>query len=312
MLAVSAAKDLPARLVLGFEDESVNRLLDIDSKREAAFGLVSLGVTHRSPPAPPGLAEPLDYRTVPLSRSEVNYPAIWEMHRASSLADSDEVVAWRSESPEVETPKPSGELIELTPVDASKLPREAVEDTIRRRGSTRRFARVPISFSQLSTLLQTATTGIPADGLQPLGTTVNDLYLIVNDVDGLPPGAYFYDRERRAVEKLKEGDFRQEAGYLDLGQILAADASVNIYMMSDLDVVLSRFGNRGYRLAQLEGGILGGKVYLGAYAQKLGATGLTFYDDEVTNFFSPHGRGKSVMFLVALGRSARQKVLHQI
>jgi len=42
--------------------------------------------------------------------------------------------------------------------------------------------------------------------------------------------------------------------------------------------------------------IIGGKLYLGSYAHRLGATGLTFYDDQVTDFFSPHAIGKSVMF----------------
>jgi nitroreductase len=73
----------------------------------------------------------------------------------------------------------------------------------------------------------------------------------------------------------------------------------------DLARVLDRFGNRGYRAAQLEGGITGGRLYLAAYAQGFGATGLTFYDDEVTEFFSPHAAGKSVMFLVALGYADR-------
>jgi hypothetical protein len=49
-------------------------------------------------------------------------------------------------------------------------------------------------------------------------------------------------------------------------------------------------------------------LYLAAYAQGLGATGLTFYDDEVTRFFSPHAEGKSAIFLVALGHTARRKV----
>ena len=65
--------------------------------------------------------------------------------------------------------------------------------------------------------------------------------------------------------------------------------------------VLGRFGNRGYRAAQLEGGIIAGRMYLSAYAQGFGASGLTFYDDEVIDFFSPHAAGKSVMFLIALG-----------
>ena len=52
--------------------------------------------------------------------------------------------------------------------------------------------------------------------------------------------------------------------------------------------------NRGYRAVQLEAGIIGGRIYLAAYAQHLGATGLTFFDDDVINFFSPHAKGKAV------------------
>ena len=70
---------------------------------------------------------------------------------------------------------------------------------------------------------------------------------------------------------------------------------------------LERFGNRGYRAAQLEAAIMGGKFYLAAYAQRLGATGLTFFDDDVTEFFSPHAAGKSVMFLIGVGKSAKAK-----
>jgi hypothetical protein len=71
--------------------------------------------------------------------------------------------------------------------------------------------------------------------------------------------------------------------------------------------VLARYGNRGYRAAQLEAGIIGGKLYLSAYAQHLGASGLTFFDDDVTRFFSPQAADKSVMFLVALGKAGKRR-----
>jgi hypothetical protein len=35
----------------------------------------------------------------------------------------------------------------------------------------------------------------------------------------------------------------------------------------------------------------------------LGTSGLTFYDDDVVTFFSPHAEGKNAVFLVALGKS---------
>ncbi len=48
-------------------------------------------------------------------------------------------------------------------------------------------------------------------------------------------------------------------------------------------------------------------MYLAAYAQCLGATGLTFFDDDVINFFSPHAKGKSAIFLLAVGKSLKRK-----
>ena len=175
-----------------------------------------------------------------------------------------------------------------------------------RRGSSRQFAHKSITMVQLSTMLHRSTRGVPADVQGPDGVLLNDLYLIVHSVDGLPPGAYVFHRNRDSLELLKQGNFRKEAGFLGLRQALPADAAANVFFLADLKQILEKYGNRGYRAAQLEAGIIGGKLYLSAYAQRLGATGLTFFDDDVTTFFSPHAEGKSVMFLVALGVPMRR------
>jgi SagB-type dehydrogenase family enzyme len=187
----------------------------------------------------------------------------------------------------------------------SKPAATSLDRTILRRGSTREFARRSISFEQLSTMLASATGRLSTDFLAAEKSAecgLGDPYLIVNAVDDLASGAYVYRCGERQLELLKEGDFRRQAGQLDLGQPLAADASVNVYFLADLQAVIKRFGDRGYRAAQLEAAIMGGRLYLAAYALGLGATGLTFFDDDVTRFFSPHAEGKAVMFLVALGR----------
>jgi SagB-type dehydrogenase family enzyme len=123
-------------------------------------------------------------------------------------------------------------------------------------------------------------------------------------VDGLDSGSYYYNREQNSLQLLREGNLRSIAGHLGLDQSLPADGSVCVFFMSDLNEVLDKFGNRGYRASQLEASTIGGRFYLASYAQGLGATGLTFYDDKVTQFFSPHAKNKSVMFLVAIGKKA--------
>jgi len=62
--------------------------------------------------------------------------------------------------------------------------------------------------------------------------------------------------------------------------------------------VLEQLGDRGYRAVQLEAGLRAGRIYLAAYAHCLGATGLTFYDEDVSTFLA---HGLSPMLSVAVG-----------
>jgi SagB-type dehydrogenase family enzyme len=283
----------------------------LDAQREAPLSLVALGHTTAHAPGPLPTVEPLALETVPLSKSEIDYAAMRAMHEASSLEDEEEVAAWRGETPrkggrQKDEGGKEATLFSLQGLGDEEMSQDKIEEVIIRRGSTRQFARESITFAQLSTMLDRATRGIPADFLIP-AESLNDLYLIIHAVDDLPPGAYYFRRDQGALQLLKEGLFRREAGNLGLGQDIPADCSVNVYFLADLNRALERFGNRGYRAAQLEAAIMGGKLYLTAYAQRLGASGLTFFDDDVTEFFSPHAAGKSVMFLIALGKSVKQR-----
>lgn len=305
-LAAAAAVFLPTRIVTGFVDDEVNRLLDLDTDREVALALVPLGFSLRSVPETIPTVEPLHLTTAPLSKTEVDYPAIRVMHSASSLTAAQEVQTWRGRPLVSNERQPTGQLFPLTPIVQAMPPTPPLEQVVRHRGSTRNFAHGQIAFAQLSAVLAGATQGIFADFLSSPEISLTDLYLIVNAVEGLPTGAYVYHRRQHALELLQEGSFRRESAYLGLGQPLPGDASVNIYCLTDLTSVLASFGNRGYRAAQLEAAIIGGKCYLAAYAQELGATGLTFFDDDVTAFFSPHAAGKSVMFLTAIGKPVKK------
>jgi len=308
MLAVSTASGLPAEIVLGFVDAEVNRLLDLDMRREVSLCLVPIGHTSESSLPAPRDAPALGLETIPLSQHEVEYPAMLEMHDASSLESVEEVNQWRGKPPVLPSSALTGEAVRLPRPQEEEQPKDTTEQVILRRGSTRTFDNAAsITLAQLSTILDYATRGLPADFLEPPGGQLNDLYLIVHSVQGLRPGAYFFEREQNALELLKEGKFRAAAHHLGLEQELPADACVDIFFLADLEQILERYGNRGYRAVQLEAGAIGGRIYLAAYAQHLGATGLTFFDDDVVDFFSPHAKGKSAIFLVAIGKPLKRK-----
>jgi hypothetical protein len=122
-------------------------------------------------------------------------------------------------------------------------------------------------------------------------------------VDGVAPGAYAY-WPGRGLELVRDGSLRREAAYLTLEQSLGGDAAATIFFLAPLDAILEMWGERGYRLANFEAGLAGGRAYLAAYSLGFGATGLTFYDAEVVRFFAPHAAGRDAIFVTALGRAA--------
>lgn len=312
-LAMSTAHELPAEVVMGFIEADVNKLIGIDGQQELALSLLALGHTQDEMPDCPSIEDlsEINFEVIPISVAPVDYPSIREMHAASSLGEPEDVREWRSATVASALRPVEGEAFPLA-LNAEANPDDTIEDVIQRRGSTRRFARKPMPFADLSTIIDCATRGLTADFLQGDRHTLSglyEIYAIVNRVDGLPPGAYFYRGSERVLELLKPGEFSEKAAYLALGQDLAGDACVTFFFMADLESVLAEYGNRGYRGAQMEAGIIGGKMYLGAYTLKLGATGLTFFDDDVTELFSPHAARKSCVLVVSVGIPGKRPLM---
>jgi SagB-type dehydrogenase family enzyme len=304
LLAAANAEGLATEVVTAFEDAHIERLIDADCEREGAISLVALGRIRRAPDsratAAGQAATPLttlNLDTMPLSAHEKTYDDLSKIHCASRLESIDEVRAVAAASLQL-APSHVQTASADSIVPAVLAPREALGlgETILRRGSTRVFDCEPIDAAELAAIMATSRAPLHADF-----PSMVEPYVIVNAVDGMEPGAYYYRREPGSFLLLKSGDFRREAGYLCLEQPLGADCSALICYMTNLDRTLDALGNRGYRDAHLEAGILGGRAYLAAYSLGRGASGLTFYDDDTTNFFAPHSEGKSPLLMVAVG-----------
>ncbi len=307
-LAMATSHQLPAKVLMAFLDEEVNKLLGIDGRNELALSLLTLGFEKKTSTKQQSI-ENLNLTVLPLSSSQVDYPSVREMHKASSFTNTDELQHWRNVKVIKTENVDVSQVVSLASPTPEALPNATIEEVIQRRASTRRFAHKVITYTELSVILDRATRGIRADFLPSSDVQLNDIYFIANAVDGLESGSYFYDKEERGLELLKTGNFREKASYLTLEQSLGGDASVTLFFMAELNALFAAYGNRGYRAAQMEAAIIGGKAYLAAYAMKRGATGLTFYDDEVTEFFSPHAAGKSCIFVTSIGVPGKKPLL---
>ena len=295
-LAVGGALGLTPRLLTGFVDADVNHLLGLDPDREAALELVALGPAGGAAPASPAPLPAIDPPVMPLSSEEVDYPALRAMQQASALGDPAAVRAWRGRAAPSRA-APLGPVTPLPPVDPHAG--RSLGETIQRRGSTRQFSHAALTAEELAAALWAATRSMDAD----VAGGLVDLYLVVNAVDDVAPGAYAVWPDA-GLELLRADDLRRRSAHLCLGQALGGDAAAVIFFLAPLDALLAAFGNRGYRLANLQAGLAGGRAYLAAYARGFGASGLTFYDHEVMQLFSPHAAGKDAIFVTALGRAA--------
>ncbi|MEM4300580.1 MAG: SagB/ThcOx family dehydrogenase [Candidatus Caldarchaeum sp.] len=294
MLLTCNSFDLRCRLLTGFVDDEVNMLLGVDGVREAAVLVAAVGHSDKHPDETrPDVIEP---KTRPLSRHEKRFPLIERMHMASCLYSVEELRSWLAAAAEPTTlPKPREHGQALNPSAEDGAP---LWEVILRRGSTRKFSRTPITYDAFSTIVRKTFADVPTDYLGP----VVSLFVIVNDVEGVEPGAYMvYDG---TLVTVKKGQFRRVSGYLCLEQRLGEDAAAVFFPMAPLMNLLSRMGNRGYRVAQLEGGIRAGLMYLASYGLGVGATGLTFYDDDVKQFFTPFSDDLENMIVLAVGKPA--------
>jgi SagB-type dehydrogenase family enzyme len=331
LLTITNAMGLPARLAMGFVDDEINRLLCLEEQKESSIVMVGIGkegsdgndVKLSKQYAKLGTLSRVPIPAIrPLSsKREVNYPEIWDLDQASKLTSKQDVTEW------IHNAHRDSQLISTTVSspqrnDSDKTNRynvmakelhqivensRSLKQTILWRGSSRRFARTAISFSALKAILYFCAGGVPMDILKSQDSLI-DIYFIANAVEGLNPGAYYYSRTNSSnnpnlsIDKVKEIENpRNISSYLCLGQPLFSNASVVFFLMTDLRSVLKCLGNRGYRASQFEAGVIAGRIYLGAYAIGIGASGSTFFDDAVTKALSPHASDKSAMIAVGIG-----------
>ena len=317
LTAAGNAAGASVGLKFGFVDRSLTGYLGIDGIEEAPSLLATVG-------NPDGMLNPgsgdvpgmLPQESNDLAAGALDYPLSREVHLASWLRTGADVAAWNASGGDArasDKEELDGTGEHFRPLrsgldgsfdgdlDLALRPAQSIGDCIRSRGSARRFATEAMSWEDFRSIIDAAGNPINAPHLSDGFSPYLSVYLIVNAVAGLTSGAYYYNRFYNGLRLLKEGDFRETAGHLGFEQALPADAAVVAFITADLPLIEREFRARGYRMAQTVAGIIGGRIYLASHALGLGATGLTFYDDSVVQFFGPHSAGQEAVFVVPMG-----------
>jgi SagB-type dehydrogenase family enzyme len=281
MLANLLSVEPSASVRVGFVDDQVARLVGVDGLSEYPLALV---VWHGSgtggddgPLADLSAIEDLDLDVEAISRAPIEFPLVTGAQHDGDLSDPAAVERWRTKASSLGAPA----LVAVEPPTAACD--DPIETVILRRGSTRLMRSETVGRELLTWGIGTAARVVPGDVARAGGTLLQH-YVSVHDVEGVAPGAYRWHGDR--LQHGRQGQQRDLAAHLCFDQPLGGDSAYTVFHASDLDEVLGALGGRGYRAAQLEAGIAAGRLALAAFTLGYGATGLTFYDEAVSQHFA--------------------------
>jgi SagB-type dehydrogenase family enzyme len=181
---------------------------------------------------------------------------------------------------------------------------------LQERRSIRDYRPDPLPRKDLSTLLW-ATQGITEKAFVPWYRTSPsagalhpiDTYLVVNRVEGLHPGIYFFDVVEFSLALKQAGDFSRPIAQAALNQDLAADAAVVFVWVAVIQRSRQKYRQRAYRYIYLDCGHIAQNLYLAAEALNLGCCGIAaFFDDEVNDLVGVDGQEETVVYLATIGK----------
>ena len=275
LLSVAEAHGLDPRILVGFDDQRVSRLVGIDGMDEMPLAVVALGPEKGVELGPPPDLSPVSPEVDPVAPHPFRLPLLVEAQNGSTL-EAREVVPWRRAAVGVTSEAP----VRVDPPPAAA--QEGIEAVILRRGSTRVMLRESVVSEALQWPMAAASRAVPMDAA-PRGTLLEH-YANVHAVEGFRPGAYRWGPGVPELVAALDSP-REMSALLCLDQPLGGDSAYTVFHSAHLGPLIDLLGSRGYRAAQLEAGIVSGRLALCAFALGLGATGLTFFDDLVSRFF---------------------------
>jgi hypothetical protein len=239
VLAVADSAGLTPSLYTRFPDASVAALVGADGVHEWPVAVVALGADA------PALEATGQAAAGEVDAAPIEFPLVTAAQRAG---DQDTFGSPWDRSARVDVPLEKSEPMEVV---------------VLARSSQRRMDR---------------TRGLPANVFRTClaaalrGITVPH-YVVVHDVEGIPPGLYGW---RNLSTPLRAGSLRDEL-YRFGEPGLPRDAAFVVIAATDVGAL----DDRQYREAQLAAGLVEGRLHLLGYALGASASGMTFYDTTV-------------------------------
>jgi len=208
-----------------------------------------------------------------------------------------------------------GEIIPLPAIHIITKPDMTLWQAIDQRRSLRKYAETGISQEELSFLLwatqwvrdfrsnekmEVAFRNVPSAGARhPFET-----YLLINNVEGIKPGLYYYHPIKHGLVCYKEGaEVAQDVLVGTFEQEMTVKSAVTFIWVAIPYRASWRYGQRAYRYLYIDAGHVGQNLHLAAEAIGCGAVMIgAFYDEGMDALLGLDSKDAFVIYMAALGK----------
>lgn len=297
-----------------FLDRAVNHLLGLSDREESVYSVIPLSAE----PASTWFTDvhgQSDFSAAELcrklpavrhdhyvrSRRVKEYPMLTKMNEASML-ESSESFRQLGAGKHVESGIQSAYMsrVERLSYDLATVCRKRYSPEMD-------FVLNKVTEPQLAALLLEATASFSyrndLDGPNERPLSRISLFGCLYNVDGVPDGAYRYDDSAHALRRVLPGDhrFRLQQG-MSLGNVNLFQVPLCLHVAGDKDHLKPALGYRGYRIQQMEAGMLVQRLLLAASVSGMGGRPLlgfrASYCDEI---YKMDLQGKTSLIQIPIG-----------
>ncbi|UFJ41730.1 SagB family peptide dehydrogenase [Brevibacillus humidisoli] len=304
-----------------FLDRAVNHLLGLSEWEESVYAMVFLSIKPNAnwfADRRGKISTVLDkqlYRKLPVvqhpynirSRRIRHYPMLIKLNEGSRLESTDHFQKLRGVKKPAYYEGHSTALPDVKPMQW-----DFMEACRKRFSPGEHFVLREVSQQQLATLLYEATNAffyrndldrMDSRKVQQKVEPRVALYCCLHHVEGIPSGAYYYDFPSHTLRLIRLGDHRlvlKEAMTID--NINMLEVPICIHVVGDRDYLRHKLGYRGYRIQQMEAGILVQNLLLVAASIGLAGHPLLGYDTRICDkIYNIASAKKSCLIQVPIG-----------
>ncbi len=290
LLEVAKRFGFASRVCFQFLDRAFNHLLGLSEQEESVYAVIPLsvepaiGMTNES--GTDVVATNL-CRELPAirpthyvqSQRVIEYPTLTEVNEASMLESTSSFRHVKEENTDFEGQTVALPYVKQLPYDLASACRNRFSPDVD-------FALGKVSQQQLATLLKGAMDSFSyrndLDGVQKEQEPRVSLYCCLYNIEGIPDGAYQYDSPSHALRLVQRGDYRLQLQYgMSGSNVNMFQVPLCLHVAGNREYFKTALGYRGYRIQQMEAGMLVQRLLLLASAIGMGGHPLLGFDANV-------------------------------